>query len=47
MTDLLELTAYLVDIPSESHDEAAITSWLEAELRRSAPWLTIERVGLN
>ncbi|MGD9705625.1 MAG: succinyl-diaminopimelate desuccinylase, partial [Acidimicrobiia bacterium] len=42
-----ELTAYLVDIPSESHDEAAITSWLEAELRRSAPWLTIERVGLN
>ena len=47
VTDLLELTARLVDIPSESHDEAAITSWLEAELRRDAPWLVIERIGLN
>ncbi len=47
MTDLLELTARLVDIPSESHDETAITSWLETELRRDAPWLVIDRVGLN
>src|SRR5512134_69280 len=47
VTDLLELTARLVDIPSESHDETAITSWLEAELRRDAPWLVIERIGLN
>lgn len=47
VTDLLQLTARLVDIPSESHDEAAITDWLESELRRDAPWLDIERVGLN
>ena len=47
VTDLLDLTARLVDIPSESHDESAITSWLEAELRRDAPWLVIERIGLN
>lgn len=47
MTDLLELTARLVDIPSQSHDEAAITDWIEAELRRDAPWLTIDRLGLN
>lgn len=45
--DLLELTAELVDIPSVSHDEAAITDWIEARLRRSAPWLTIDRVGEN
>jgi succinyl-diaminopimelate desuccinylase len=47
VTDLLDLTAHLVDIPSESHDELAITDWIEAELRRDAPWLTIERVGQN
>lgn len=47
MTDLLELTARLVDIPSESHDEAAITDWIEAFLRREAGWLTIDRIGLN
>lgn len=47
MTDLLELTAQLVDIPSESHQERPITDWIEAELRRRAPWLEIERVGEN
>jgi hypothetical protein len=30
--DLLELTARLVDVPSESHDEAAITDLIESEL---------------
>ncbi len=43
MTDLLALTASLVDIPSVSHDEGAITDFLEAELR-SVPWLEVERV---
>ena len=47
MTDLLELTARLVDIPSESHGEAAITDWIEARLRATAPWLTVDRVGEN
>ena len=47
MTDLLELTARLIDIPSESHREAAITEWIEAALRADAPWLEVERVGLN
>ncbi|CAA9252829.1 MAG: N-succinyl-L,L-diaminopimelate desuccinylase [uncultured Acidimicrobiales bacterium] len=43
MTDLLALTASLVDIPSVSKDEAAITAWLEAELR-AVPWLEVTRV---
>ena len=47
MTDLLELTARLIDIPSESHHEVAITEWIEAALRADAPWLEVERVGLN
>jgi succinyl-diaminopimelate desuccinylase len=46
-TDLLALTAELVDIPSVSHDEAAITGWIEDRLRGSAPWLTVDRVGEN
>ena len=46
MTDLLALTADLVAVPSESHQEAAIVDLLEAELR-AVPWLTTERVGLN
>ncbi|MGK2947640.1 MAG: succinyl-diaminopimelate desuccinylase [Acidimicrobiales bacterium] len=44
--DLLALTASLVDIPSESHHEAALTDHLEAELRR-LPHLQVERVGAN
>jgi succinyl-diaminopimelate desuccinylase len=45
-TDLLALTASLVDIPSVSHDEEAITDWLEGELR-AVPWLTVTRVERN
>src|ERR671913_1243001 len=44
--DLLALTATLVDIPSESHEEAALTDHLEAVLR-GLPHLEVERVGAN
>ena len=44
--DLLALTAELVDIPSVSFDEAAITDVLEARLR-AVPWLAVDRVGDN
>jgi succinyl-diaminopimelate desuccinylase len=47
VTDLLDLTAELVAIPSVSHDEAAITDWIEARLRRDAPWLKVDRIGEN
>lgn len=47
MTDLLARTAELVDIRSESFDEAAITDAIEAELRRRAPWLALDRLGNN
>ena len=43
MTDLLARTAQLVDIPSVSHNEQAITDFIEAELR-AVPWLTVDRV---
>ncbi|HEY2815241.1 MAG TPA: succinyl-diaminopimelate desuccinylase [Acidimicrobiales bacterium] len=46
MTDLLALTAELIDIPSVSNDERAITDHLEAELR-AVPALEVERVGDN
>ena len=46
MTDLLALTASLVDIPSVSLDERAIADWIETELR-TVPWLTVDRVGDN
>lgn len=42
MTDLLALTAELIDIPSVSHGEGAIADHLEAALR-AVPWLTVER----
>ena len=44
--DLLALTAELVDIASESHQEQAITDHLEAELR-ALDHLDVERVGDN
>ena len=40
--DLLDLTAELIDIPSVSHHEQAITEYLEAKLR-ATPWLTVDR----
>lgn len=44
--DLLARTAALVDLPSESHHEAAITDRIEAQLR-ALPHLTVDRVGPN
>ncbi len=44
--DLIQLTAALVDIPSVSHDELAITDHL-AERLAAAPWLDVTRVGEN
>ena len=42
MTDLLALTAELIDLPSVSHDEGAITDHLQAALD-DVPWLAVER----
>jgi succinyl-diaminopimelate desuccinylase len=46
VTDLLELCAELVDIPSVSHHERAITDHLEIVLR-AVPWLRLHRVDNN
>lgn len=46
MTDLLAKTAALVDIPSVSHNEEAITDHVEGELRGVAG-LSVERIGNN
>ena len=46
MTDLLALTAELVDIPSVSFGEAELVTHLEAELR-AVPGLTVDRIGDN
>lgn len=46
MTDLLALAAELVDIPSVSHDEAAIAGFVESELRR-ADRLEVTRLSDN
>tara|TARA_B100000745_G_scaffold41268_1_gene25157 strand:- start:775 stop:1839 length:1065 start_codon:yes stop_codon:yes gene_type:complete len=46
VTDLLALTAELVDIPSVSFDEAAMVAHLEAELR-AIPGLAVDRIGDN
>ncbi|MDP9020363.1 MAG: succinyl-diaminopimelate desuccinylase, partial [Actinomycetota bacterium] len=44
MTDLLALTAELVDIPSVSHHERRLADHLEERLR-AVPWLAVDRVG--
>lgn len=44
--DLLQATAALVDISSESHNEGPITDHLEERLRR-VPWLEITRIDNN
>jgi len=44
--DLLERTATLVDIASESFHEQEIVAFLEAQLRR-VPWLEVNRLGDN
>ena len=41
MTDLVALTAELVDIPSVSFDEAALATWIEADLR-GVPGLAVD-----
>ena len=46
MSDLLSLTAELVDIPSVSSDEKAIADYIESELRQ-IPGLQVERIGDN
>jgi succinyl-diaminopimelate desuccinylase len=46
MTDLLEATAALVDIPSLSHHEAAMADLVERSLR-ACPWLEVDRLGHN
>mgnify|MGYP000601488239 CR=1 FL=1 len=46
VTDLLALTATLVDHQSVSFEEAAFVDWLEAELR-SCDHLVVDRVGDN
>src|SRR5690606_41997951 len=45
-TDLLKLTAELVDSPSVSHQEAELVDRLERELR-TVPWLEVARIGDN
>ena len=45
-TDLLALTAELVDLPSPSFSEGPVVERLEAELR-ACDWLTVDRVGDN
>jgi succinyl-diaminopimelate desuccinylase len=46
LRDLLSFTAELVDIPSVSHHERAITDHIES-LLLDVPWLQLERVGEN
>ena len=41
----IELTASLVNIPSESHNEKQIVQQIELALHKQAPWLEITRIG--
>ena len=45
-SDLLDLTASLVAIPSLSHHEGQLADAVEAALRL-CPWLGVDRVGDN
>lgn len=45
-TDLVALTAALIDQPSVSYEEGAFVSWL-ADRLSAVPWLTVDRVGDN
>ena len=45
-TDLLALTAALVDMPSVSFDEAELATWIETELRK-VDGLEVHRIGDN
>ncbi|HAF68128.1 MAG TPA: succinyl-diaminopimelate desuccinylase, partial [Acidimicrobiaceae bacterium] len=46
MTDLLDLAAELVDIPSESHEEGPLADLFERRLR-DASKLLVDRIGDN
>ncbi|MDQ3146920.1 MAG: M20/M25/M40 family metallo-hydrolase, partial [Actinomycetota bacterium] len=46
MTDLLDLTAELIDIPSVSHHEATLADWIEAALA-GLDGLEVTRLGDN
>jgi succinyl-diaminopimelate desuccinylase len=45
-SDLLELTAELIDIPSVSYQEGPLADLVTARLRQ-VPWLAVDRVGDN
>jgi succinyl-diaminopimelate desuccinylase len=46
MTDLLLLTAEMVDMPSPSFDQRSFADWVEGELR-AVPWLRVDRLRDN
>ncbi len=43
--DLLELTTYLIDVPSVSGDEKELADLVETRLQQRAPHLTVHRIG--
>jgi len=46
MTDLVQLTAELINVPSVSYAEGALVDLLTARLS-AVPWLNVDRVGDN